>query len=97
MRRCQEGVWMPSKRVAETHFLFSLSLPKWPAPGRDPITACLSRESLAVGSFQMGRPPEDRVRQGKQHGLQQQSSAPDSHACYVCVTLNLSQLLLPHG
>ena len=84
MRRCQEGVWKPSKRVAETHFLFCLGLPKWPALGRDPITACFSRELLTVGSFQMGRPPEGRVEQGKQHRLQPQSSAPDCHACYMC-------------
>lgn len=92
------GVWMLAKGIRKLiFFFFSKPLPKWPAPGRDPITACLSRESLAVGSFQMGRP---LWRQGRTGGSNRTSTAElysDSHACYVCVTLNLSQLLLPHG
>lgn len=58
-------------RVAETQFLSSLGLPKWPTPSRDPTTTCLSRESLTVGSFLMCRPCEGR-EQWKEHTVQQQ-------------------------
>ena len=85
-------------RVAETQFLSSLGLPKWPTQGRDPVTACLSRESLTVGSFPMRRPREGR-EQWKEHTLQQQTEFC-SWLCHVLGVwdpgplLNLSHRLL---